>query len=294
MHPKLWGIVFVIVGLLSADLVVVAQRAGEPAEAPLVDRTPSASDDPPTVDPTKRGKKKGQRKNAPATQERADEVTEEPAALTLPFEPPAPGLYRYATESHAEFGPQQQDQEGVDRYSFKAPRRVDDALEQVVVVRQDNDGGTMRRTNRWATDGLYRTKDQHGSSTCTYDPPALVVPFPIRIGETWPSEPTCSGQGQQEGYEAETSSEVLREEEVEVAGQTVFTYVIEETSDVTFETEQGSGRSHAVTLKWFSPAHRLFVKTRTDITAEFDEPPFPGIDGFEASSSTEILNLSPR
>ena len=297
MRPKLWGITLLIAAVLSADIAVLATRVGD--DAPLAqDPTGSVTqqDPDPGVTASKRGntKQRASRQKARQPNRQPDQV-DAPAPLNLPFQPPAAGVYRYATESRADFGGQEQVQEGVDRYTFKAPFRVRDALDQVVVIKQDNDRGTTRRTSRWTVEGLYRVRDRTGSSDCTYDPPSLVLPFPIRIGATWDTEPTCRSADEYDGFEgeAESSARLLREEEVEVAGQTVFTYVVEETTDFRFETEQGSGNVHAVTLKWFSPAHRLFVKTQTDTTTTLDEPVL-GFDSFEATATAEILNLSPR
>jgi hypothetical protein len=208
-------------------------------------------------------------------------------------------VYRYATTSSASGAAESSTEQGTAVYTFGTAKRTGRGLVQVVLIRQSDDDADLRRTNLWSADGIFHLKDgrrgDDGSSSCTYDPPKLVIPFPYRIGDTWsPPQSTCeegddSASG---GFEPETEENwrVVRKQNVTVGGESVEAVLFEGRMETRFESEQGSGEMTWVIRLWFAPSHRLFVRTHAESFGEFSGGPAGALDSVATS---RLRSLTP-
>lgn len=112
--------------------------------------------------------------------------------------------------------------------------------------------------------------------TVTYDPPAFVARFPLKVGATWRG--SWSGRTSGE-YTARTFERTI----LEIGGEQVEVWATEVVMQMRGEVE---GR--ATTRSWVSPEHRLVVKQEQDMTVE------SGPGTYRSVWSGQLLSLEPK
>lgn len=290
-----------IATLLVANVALLSARSGdgEPVQAgqPSQSRTPlpaGSGSAAPSVEPTTG--------EGPSSRPGQQPPPEGEVFPDLPFLPPEPGRYRYAkTTSVTDPEGNTDESTAVEVYDFRRWKADGNAVRQIVEVRERGSSAPEILVNEWRRAGVFRLERYvggDGNSTCTYDPPQLVVPFPLREGSAFDAgSGRCAEAGPEpetsDGVETQESHRIVRTETVEISGEQVRCFVIEETTLTTFDTAQGKGRSESTTLKWFSPEYRLFLRIDVAIEGEFSGQGGVLNGAYSSESTRDLISLQP-
>ena len=182
------------------------------------------------------------------------------------------------------------------RYTYGRPRRDGGVTVQAVRIRVSGQNGDTTRTNEWRPRGLYRIRERTESRSCTYEPPWLLVRFPVRVGDSWTVEDRgCRGERPREGSSSTSRTTVLREETVEVGGVDVECVVIEEVTETTIDNDELKAESTSTDTYWFAPAFGLYVRTEStahsDSESRSEGAPFTVT--FDSQTTSQLVSLQP-
>jgi hypothetical protein len=192
--------------------------------------------------------------------------------------PPRPkvGRYTFHSQGSRQVGPGASPQPFDDNTTMDVSITGDDEIQ-----RTQSGNGSAEIHLRFARDGLLlvRTRARSGAFQFdqTFDPPQLIVRWPLYVGEEW------TGSFRSDKYDTEGTyhAHVLRRENAALVGRDLVTYVI---SSEVRTTGQLSG-TIAATL-WYSPEVGLTVHRITDADESYAGYPFK-------SHSEDVLTGTP-
>lgn len=180
-----------------------------------------------------------------------------------------------------------------------AGREYPDDATQTVEVSRDGDVYSSKTTNseesgasttrvRWEADRalLLMTKQEQPGVTfsCTFEPPVEILHIPIRA-ETFPTQ-----QWSSDNCEGTTDITVVGEEDVQDAnGNTWSTWRIEQETDYTFRSGQGTATGTLQTTTWFSPDLGNGVKSHNQNDGEFKNQTGTGQE-FHSDTTTTLIS----
>jgi hypothetical protein len=154
-------------------------------------------------------------------------------------------------------------------------QRQPDSVALTSVRKQTEDGDTITLTSKYrvtrtALEMLSQTSayDDEEPDTCSFKPPATVMPLPLKVGAKWKSAGTC--EGDEPSDEDSTSFEITGTSNDTVGGTAVKTFLVKGTQsfDTTDETT-GERTTYSFTdTRHVDPATLLVVSE--DLTFNFD------------------------
>lgn len=209
-------------------------------------------------------------------------------AAARPFGAPKPGQYRYRySTSGGRSEPRSEEQ----------VLKIEDLEVSASQVRQsmtlDAKGGSGRQEVVWRSDGNYLMKEGGKSGEteveCDWEPDILNRKLPLAKGAEWSYDTTCTFtiQGVNGNRHRTGKARVTDRRRVDVAGQSVDAFVIDQTFTETASFGEFTANTESSSTDYFSAEHGLSVKsvgkTKTTVAAQTRE----------SSIEVELLTLNP-
>jgi hypothetical protein len=211
------------------------------------------------------------------------------AGAARPFGSPAPGKYRFKLTTSMS---------GKEPSSREVKAEVMDVSSNPTELRQKvfftTDEGGGEREEVWQAGGmmvLSESLETRGQKfQCDWEPDILELKLPLKVGQEWNTDSSCTMQGQGVTAQRHRTAKVRVTEigSSQVAGQTVEVYVINETMTETFGFGTSSSTIETETTTQFASKLGLGVRVSQKGKSTF------GTRTFEATSDYELLNLRPE
>lgn len=166
--------------------------------------------------------------------------------------PPAQGTYRYRQSGQDVVGNQSQPTPGEGTLTVDAPRPDGN---QVWHRRSAPNAPSVDTPVRFGDNGAFLLGTNSRGTTCPWDPPMPLLPWPVEVGQTFLTKTSCSGA------DLDVQGKIDSQRSVELDGRAIDVYVVTKAI-----TTHGNLESTGTEVDWFAPSLGLNVHVESHST----------------------------